>query len=171
MAIQLIFVVETNRKCGSDDIYIRSAIEKYYGGLSRTDIKISTVYMDGKGKYKDRGVVKQINDKMKEFSQNGESHIIYCFDTDKYESKPEDARAFNEEAQYCEDSGYEIVWFCHDVEEVFLGHSVENNKKKQEAVRFKKTTGIENVKEANLRAKTKNAGKSNLLLCLDKYFV
>ncbi len=39
MAIQLIFVVETNRQCGSDDIYIRSAINRFY--CQRVTINLS----------------------------------------------------------------------------------------------------------------------------------
>ncbi|MBE5845674.1 MAG: hypothetical protein E7302_16200 [Butyrivibrio sp.] len=170
MAIQLIFVAETNRQCGSDDIYIRSAINRFYDGLNRTDIKISTIYMNGKGHYKDRSITKQINDKVKAYSNNGESYVIYCFDTDKYESKSEDAKAFCEEEQYCNENGYEFVWFCHDVEEVFLGQTIEDNKKKQEAVKFRRSNGIENIKESYLKAKSKSTGKSNLLLCLNKFF-
>ncbi len=30
MGLQLIFVVETNKKCRSDWIYIKSALEKFY---------------------------------------------------------------------------------------------------------------------------------------------
>ena len=53
MVLQLIFVVETNKKCNSDWIYIKDTIEHFYQ-YERTQIKLSVVYMDGKGKYKQK---------------------------------------------------------------------------------------------------------------------
>ena len=51
MGLQLIFAVETNRKCKSDWIYIRDTIDRFYE-YENTRIKLTPVYMDGKGKYK-----------------------------------------------------------------------------------------------------------------------
>lgn len=51
MGLQLIFVVETNKKCNSDWIYIKDTVEHVYE-YDRTQVKFSPVYMDGKGKYK-----------------------------------------------------------------------------------------------------------------------
>lgn len=48
MAQQLIFVLETNRKCNSDWLYIKEAIEHFY---SIENVKLSPVYLDGKTKY------------------------------------------------------------------------------------------------------------------------
>ena len=50
MALQLIFVVETNSKCKSDWIYIKSTIEKFYQ-FDTANTKFSVVYMNGKGNY------------------------------------------------------------------------------------------------------------------------
>lgn len=50
MGTQLIFVVETNRKCKSDWIYIKDTIDYFYQ-YNQTQIKFTPVYMDGKGKY------------------------------------------------------------------------------------------------------------------------
>ena len=50
MGLQLIFAVETNRKCKSDWIYIRDTIDRFYE-YENTRIKLTPVYMDGKGKY------------------------------------------------------------------------------------------------------------------------
>ena len=58
MGLQLIFVVETNKKCNSDWIYIKDTIEHFYQ-YERTQVKLSVVYMDGKGKYKQKE--KQVN--------------------------------------------------------------------------------------------------------------
>ena len=51
MGLQLVFVVETNKKCNSDWIYIKDTAEHFYE-YDRTQIKFSTVYMDGKGNIK-----------------------------------------------------------------------------------------------------------------------
>ena len=51
MGLQLIFVVETNKRVNSDWIYIKDTIERFYE-YSRTQIKLTPVYMDGRGKYK-----------------------------------------------------------------------------------------------------------------------
>ena len=59
MGLQLIFVVETNKKCNSDWIYIKDTIEHFYD-YERTEVKLRPVYMDGKGKYKNkenRGII------------------------------------------------------------------------------------------------------------------
>lgn len=53
MGVQLIFVVEANKSCKSDWIYIKSTIDYFYE-YNRTGLKLSPVYMDGKGKYKQK---------------------------------------------------------------------------------------------------------------------
>ena len=53
MSIQLIFVVETNKTCKSDWIYIKDTID-YFFEYDRTAIKLTPVYMYVKGKYKNK---------------------------------------------------------------------------------------------------------------------
>ena len=50
MGVQMIFAVETNKKCNSDWIYIKDPIEHFYV-YERTQLKLSVVYLDGKGNY------------------------------------------------------------------------------------------------------------------------
>lgn len=50
MGTQFIICVETNQKCNSDYIYIKSAIEQFYL-LDNASVRLSPVYMDGKGNY------------------------------------------------------------------------------------------------------------------------
>ena len=47
------FVVETNKKCQSDWMYIKDTIEHFYA-FDRTQVKLSVVYMDGRGNYEKR---------------------------------------------------------------------------------------------------------------------
>ena len=63
MGLQLIFVVETNKKCRSDWIYIKSALEKFYT-YDQAHVKLSVVYMDGRGNY-----AKRENDALKLIKQ------------------------------------------------------------------------------------------------------
>ena len=50
MSTQFIFAVETNKSCNSDWIYIKSTIEHFYE-YEPSQVKLSVVYMDGKGNY------------------------------------------------------------------------------------------------------------------------
>ena len=50
MGVQFIFVVETNKGCKSDWIYIKETINHFYN--YDNNVKLSEVYMDGKGRYK-----------------------------------------------------------------------------------------------------------------------
>lgn len=47
MGIQLIFVVETNKKCKSDWIYIKDTIDTFYK-YDNAHVKLSPLYMSGK---------------------------------------------------------------------------------------------------------------------------
>ena len=52
MGLQLVFVVESNKTCRSDWIYIKDTI-KYFYEYDRTRLN-SVPYMDGKGKYRNK---------------------------------------------------------------------------------------------------------------------
>ena len=65
MGVQLIFAVETNKKCNSDWIYIKDTVEHFYA-YERTQLKLSVVYLDGKGNYSSKK--KQKRDRLFDFS-------------------------------------------------------------------------------------------------------
>lgn len=48
MGMQLIFVLETNKKCKSDWIYIKDTIEYFYN-IDANNIKFTQVYMMVRG--------------------------------------------------------------------------------------------------------------------------
>lgn len=50
MGLQLIFVVETNKKSKSDWIYVKDTVDYFYK-YERTEVKFSPIYMEGRGKY------------------------------------------------------------------------------------------------------------------------
>ena len=85
MGMQLIFVLETNKKCKSDWIYIKDTIEYFYN-IDVNNIKLTQVYMDGKGNLKNKQ--KEINKNIDQYAKgasNGSSKVIYCLDSDDYD--------------------------------------------------------------------------------------
>ena len=173
MGLQLIFVLETDKKCKSDWIYIKDTIERFYSyDIAHT--RFSQVYMDGKGNY-DRSKTKdEIESYVSQYTNKkkpnaNRSIVIYCFDCDDYDSKPEDLLFFNTAKQYCEKQGYEFVWFCKDIERVYLGKKVSNSQKGKEAVTFRTKKLIKLVDEEKLKCDGLRANTSNIRCVLDKY--
>ena len=166
MGLQLIFVVETDKKCKSDQIYIKDTIDQFYQ-YDTAHTKFSFVYMDGKGNFDRKKVRNEIEDWLGPY--RGQSVVIYCFDCDDYDSKQEDRTFFNTVKRYCADHGYEFVWFCKDVESVYLGRKVSKSQKKAESAAFRGKHQIENV-SANVLLETRlKSNTSNLMVIMDKY--
>lgn len=112
--------------------------------------------------------MREIACKKKEFVL-GETHVIYFIDTDQYEKNPEHERELKEITRYCEDNGIDLVWFCHDVEEVFLGQKVSDSQKVKEANKFRKKKKIEEIQIEKLSSDTRKTYVSNIMNVLDKY--
>lgn len=90
---------------------------------------------------------------------------------DFYNSKQEDLAFFNTVKRYCADHGYEFVWFCKDIESVYLGRKVSKSQKKAESDAFRGKHQIENV-SANVLLETRlKSNTSNLMVIMDKYLV
>ena len=169
MGLQLIFVVETNKKCKSDWIYIKDTIDQFYQ-YDQAQIKLSPVYMGGKGKYIAKE--KEISSLISQYataSKANQSKVIYCFDSDDYDKKPADSNFLQEVRQYCSRRGCELVWFCKDIESVYLGRKVEDSKKQKEAATFKTKKLIAGVDADRLLMEHYQANTSNLMRILDKY--
>ena len=165
MRLQLIFCVETNRQADTDWVYISEAIHVRYN--IPPQISLNKIYMETKSKYDSRKVLGEIDKRTKCY--NGKTQVIYCIDTDAYESNFEQKKEFEAIKGFCEKHNYELVWFCHNVEEVFLGRRVENSQKKKEAGTFRSSKGIEHVSEEKLSAtEVRNKG-SNIFGILDQY--
>ena len=96
---------------------------------------------------------------------------MYCFDTDKYDSNPDDARTLQEEKKYCDDNGYGFVWFCHDIEEVFLGKSVPKTEKTNKAREYITSNRAYIIKKSDFQSTNMVKGRSNLVQVIEKYFV
>ena len=166
MAIQMILCVETKKSADTDSIYILDTINRWYKVDNK--VKISKINMNSKSRYNSKDVVREIAKKKKEFVL-GDTHVIYFIDTDQYDRNPEHEKELKEITRYCEDNGINLVWFCHDVEEVFLGHKVSDSQKVQEATTFRRKRKIEEIQIEKLSCNTQRACVSNIMNILDKY--
>ncbi len=166
MPVQLILCVETNKRADTDSVYISETIRHWYQLNNR--IKLSKVYMNTKSRYCSKAVEKEIAEKSKAFTI-GDTKVIYCIDTDQYEKSIEHKKEFHNIRQYCEEHHYDLIWFCHDIEEVFLGKKVLDSQKKQEAALFRRKRKIEAVHSDSLSCRGIQSGASNILNILDQY--
>lgn len=169
MGLQLIFVVETNKKCKSDWIYIKETIERFFQ-YDQTQVKFTPVYMDGKGRYKNKE--KEISSFISQYasvSRANSSRVLYCFDCDDYDIKREDSEFLAGIQQYCSEKRADFIWFCKDVESVYLGKKVGDSQKRNEAATFKAKKGITNVDVCRLSAKDYRVNSSNIINVLSKY--
>lgn len=171
MGLQLIFVVETNRKCNSDWIYIKETIEHYFI-YDNTQIKLQPVYLGGKHKYASGSIQNQINKLIKQYkgaSKNNFSKVLYCFDCDEYDHKMEDQKFLDHVQMYCKENRYEFIWFCKDIERVYINKKVEDSQKKKEATRFKEKKLIQKVNINQLKKSSVQNNTSNLVKILNSY--
>ena len=169
MGLQLIFVVETNKKCKSDWIYIKDTIDRFYQ-YDQAQVKLTPVYMNGKGKYKNKE--KEISNMISQYSAGNkmnQSKVIFCFDCDDYDSKPEDAKFLADAKQYCSEREYDFIWFCKDIERVYLEKKVDDKQKKNESEMFKTKKLINAVDKSKLVANNYRVNTSNIMNIIDKY--
>lgn len=158
--------METNKKADTDSIYIMETIKHWY--KVNNQIKINKVHMNTKSKYCSKDVLREINTKSKAFTI-GETRVIYCIDTDQYERNMEHEQEFRNISRYCEKNHYDLIWFCHDVEEVFLGKRVPDSEKVQEAAMFRRKRKIEEVQSNKLSCSDRQGCASNIMNIFDKY--
>ena len=168
MARQLIFCLETNKRPNTHYIYIKEAIDFLY--QKSRQVNIIPVYMGTKTKYRSKDVLKEIGQKKKMFI-HGETKVIYFIDTDAFEKSIEHANDFRDIQQFCEENDYDLVWFCHDVEEVFLGRQIPDDLKVQAAGTYRGKGEIKKISSEKLSSETIQKNRSNLLCVLDKYLI
>jgi len=171
MGKQLIFCVESNSKDKSDWIYIKDTLDRYYI-QDNAHVKYSVEFMNGKGNYKTTALNRKIENKIKQYTatqKNNMSTVIFVVDTDDCFSNPVDKKFLEDIRSFCETKEYELVWFCKDIEQVYLNVKVPNTKKKDEAVRFRKNNLINGIDSELLENDVIKNRASNVLRVLDKY--
>lgn len=169
--LQIIFVLETNKKTKSDTRYLRKLINQIYDQTSN-DITFQYIEMGTKYKYKDRNVLSEINSYLKE-NKDGINHVLYCFDTDRIDKNPLHVSELKERENYCSFNGYNYVWFCYDIETVFLGHSVPDADKEKESKRFFRNDfnlSKEMINKLSANSDNKTKEYSNILTVLKRIY-
>ena len=157
MIKQLVFVTESD----IDWMYINSTIRAIY---DVRDIRLDHVSMNGKNNYNKKNVVTKIN--KAKAGIDGESVVVYCYDTDDINANPNDAKFDKEITKHCKNNGYGLVWFCRDIEEVFLETRVEQNEKLREAKNYVRKIKSNPYQKTNICSTNKTNKNSNLLVVL-----
>lgn len=117
--------------------------------------------MNNKTRYNSKDVLKEIQRLIKDYA--GDTKVIYCIDTDSFEMNQDHARELKEINEYCNKNGYDMIWFCHEVEEVYLGRRVSDKQKVKEAGDFRRKNMISNISEDLLRCTEIRTRASNIL--------
>lgn len=167
MGIQLLFCIESNKRARTDWAYIEGTV-KYHFSLS-PEVSIKPIFMGGKTHFRDPSVLKQIKDYERKYSRSGITKVVYCIDTDNFEQDPDRKKEFDRICDYCNENGYELIWFCRDVEEVYWGERIESGEKLDRAKKFNRTGHIAQISEEALKSNIRRKGRSNILNILSKF--
>ncbi len=164
---QIIFCLETNKRADTDWVYINETIKRFYRLSNK--IHLEREYLNGKMNYNSKGILKDIAKKTKEY-RIGKTQVIYCIDVDDFENNQDHVHEFDEIHEFCSQNGYELIWFCHDVEDVFLGERIHNTEKTKSAATFRQRKRMDSVDEKMLRSvNCHKVHSSNILAILDGY--
>lgn len=160
----VVLCVETDKEAQTDTKYIDKTIRQIY--VVNNNIKIAYVYMNGKCNYDKKSVIKQIR---RQYSGDfDEKHVVYCIDIDNM-ADADVIEQNNKIKVYCDSLNYDFVWFCRDVEEVFLHKRIDKSEKVNEAKRFSRLSDLGKATESSLSANSTTQYKSNLISVLDRF--
>lgn len=167
MSLQLVFCVETTKKCKSDEMYIRSIFRKCLEGTTKSNVKLSFVYMGSKSMYNNPSVIKKIEQLKAQYHDKTE--VIYVFDTDKITTSQEDIKFQKLVKNYTVQQGYHYVWFCENIEAVMIGKVRVDNKCKEAENFMRKLAKIDfNLITPKLNEDTMKSNSSNILKVLNR---
>lgn len=164
MGVQLIFCVESNKQKQTDYKYIKETVEYFYN-FDRAEVRLNKTFMNGRGNYDSPRVEKEIQGNIKKYSStssDNKSVVIYCFDCDDYDTKPEDKAFLDRAEEYCRENEYKFVWFCKEIESVYWGKQVADDIKVKMANKFVKDNAIKAVSYSNLCSEKYKDKYSNL---------
>lgn len=159
----VVICVESPKSKFIDQAYIDKVIKTIY--QIPNDLKISYISMESKSRYNYPKVKNDLKKAIKDFS---ESEVVYCVDLDNYKSDYAAEKLNNDIEGYCERNNYRFVWFCRDIEEVFLHEKIADSEKYKKAKRFNSKIGIGKATVESLSQNTKSEKKSNFLIVFDK---
>ena len=134
---QIIFVVETDNRSRTDDVYIIHLLKSCFD-LTNNDVTYKFIHLGAKTKYNKVNVQKKIKYYVNQ-NKKGSNHIIICMDTDNIEFDVSEVKFLKEVENYCSSNNYEFVWFCREIEEVFLDKIIDDNEKIKESIKSAKS--------------------------------
>ena len=161
----LLFCVESNKQEQIDWLYIESIVK--YMFVEDNNIVRRPVFMNSRSRYNSAKVQKEIT-RYRSTSYESVS-VVYCVDTDKYETDTNQKKELENIVKYCATNDYDLVWFCHDIEEVCVGHSVPDSEKKAYATRFVAKEEYKIIDKNKLMNKAYSKGFSNFVTVVSKY--
>lgn len=181
MRLMLLIIVESKGSEGdggepkSDQIYFSEIRRRFYTNFSNDfegEVTIQTIPLGGKQNYKDEKIQKRIQNEIAIGKSYG-MHVvpIYLIDSDSIAKTFKEGSFFANLQSYCDNRGYELIWFCKNVENVFLGIEPNQINKIEEAKKFARANGIFSIPEQKLKKRQNEYGCSNALLVLDKYLI
>ena len=161
----LLFCVESNNKEQIDWIYIESIIRNMFA--EDRNVTIRPLFMNGRSNYNSLKVRRCI-ERFQTMSYESVK-VIYCVDTDRIEVNASQKKEFEGIVDYCNEKNYELIWFCHDIEEVFLGHSVSDSEKRACATKFIVNSGYRTLDIKKLMKTDYHAGWSNIITVIGNH--
>lgn len=156
---QYIFCLESTSKAQTDWLYIKKVIDYLNQGEQVFD-KYKPLYMEGKGNYKNKSFINKLKQNINMFE--GESIVIYCIDLDDYHINSKTKEFVDNVEEYCTKNNYKFVCFSRDIEEVFWGKQISENKEKN-AAKFNRDIDITEDLLNRLRQETKAIKTSNFI--------
>lgn len=164
MGLQLIICVETNKKCKSDEMYIRAIVKHFFNDKLK-NVRLNFVYMGSKTQYQSSKVCKDIDKFVDKYC--GKSEVIYIFDTDKIFDSQTDITFQKGSEIYVKNKNYHYIWFCENIESVILSMNSIANKKQMAEDFLRKSAHFKwNEITPRLKRNTKVQQSSNILLVL-----
>lgn len=173
MRLQLLVLLETNDELNTDGVYFTEVRRRFYQNYSNNyegEVSIQIIPLHGKQNYNSSKIRKRVRNQIASNKSYGVyTVVILCIDTDTTSKSFKPGSFFHNVMTYCEEHGYELVWYCKNVENVFLNKEARDVNKVAAAKEFARSEKIFDIKEFDLSQKTIQYGCSNILLILDKY--
>ncbi len=164
---QIIFCLETNKQAGTDWVYISETIKRFYKDSNK--IHLEKEFLNGKTNYNSKGILNDISKKAREY-RVGETRVVYCVDIDDFDTNQDHVREFEAIQMFCQQNGFDLIWFCHDVEDVFWGKRIHKSEKAKSASAFRKKKCINFLDIKKLKSTNSHeVHTSNILLVLNKH--
>lgn len=169
--LQLLLVTETSGEDKTDVIYINEVIKHFF---DTSNVNVQWITLGGKTHYKDKKVelkIKNLANMFKSYNKSGNTVTIYFIDTDSVEQEYKQGSLFYNLCEYISEKGYELVWFCKNAENVFLGIEPDKlNNKTQEAKKFAINNRINEISKERLNKIAIELNCSNILVVLSKIY-